>query len=185
MNMREYQALAMRTSPRDGHDKIDNGILGLHGEAGEIVDLYKKFKYQSGPDAVLSVDRFADELGDVLWYLAELADGLETELLNISGADFEVLDAMAAEGGIPSLHTLAVELVKDAVLIENAVRIENAASINAVYVHIRTMLRHCAVMARLIGIPMAEIAQRNIEKLKRRYPDGFDPAISEARYSHE
>lgn len=174
--MREYHKLAMRTSPRDGHDKIDNGILGLIGEAGEIVDIYKKFKYQSSPDAVLSTDRFADELGDVLWYLVELADGMETELLDISGADFDVLDAMAAEIDSPSLRKLVTELAKDTILIENA------ANADACWQLIRITLRHCALIARLIGVPMAEIAARNVEKLKKRYPDGFNPKISEARY---
>lgn len=49
-----------------------------------------------------------------------------------------------------------------------------------VYMHL--IMEHAAQLAKQIGMPMAEIAQRNIEKLKKRYPDGFDARISEARY---
>ena len=44
MGMNMYQEMAQRTSPDDGHDRIDNGVLGLIGETGEIVDLYKKIR---------------------------------------------------------------------------------------------------------------------------------------------
>ena len=60
----------MRTSPWDGHDKIDNGVLGLMGEAGELIDVYKKYMYQSGLNAELPKKQLIEELGDVLWYLA-------------------------------------------------------------------------------------------------------------------
>ena len=47
LSMKQYQKKAMRTSPWDGHDKIDNGVLGLIGEAGELVDVYKKWAYKT------------------------------------------------------------------------------------------------------------------------------------------
>lgn len=47
MNLNEYQRLALRTSGA-GHDRIKNGCLGLIGESGEIVDIVKKFMFQSG-----------------------------------------------------------------------------------------------------------------------------------------
>ena len=66
MLINKYQSLAQRTSPNDGHDKLDNGIMGLIGETGEIADLYKKWKYQSTPGTELPAKRLLEELGDVL-----------------------------------------------------------------------------------------------------------------------
>lgn len=40
MRIEEYQLLAMRTST-EGHDRVENGCLGLIGESGEIVDAVK------------------------------------------------------------------------------------------------------------------------------------------------
>ncbi len=39
-------------------------------------------------------------------------------------------------------------------------------------------LWYIAAFATVLEIPMSEIADRNIEKLRRRYPDGFDPQRS-------
>ena len=45
-------------------------VLGLAGEAGEVADLYKKH-HTHGHD--LDQEKLAKELGDVLWYVAEVA----------------------------------------------------------------------------------------------------------------
>ena len=65
----DYQRLAMRTSP-EGHDRMLNGCMGLIGEAGEVVDIVKKWKFQSGDHADLPKDKLIEECGDVLWYCA-------------------------------------------------------------------------------------------------------------------
>lgn len=88
LTMADYQRLAQRTSPNDGHDRLDNGVLGLIGESGEIADLLKKWKYQSTPGTPLPREKFLEELGDVLWYIAELATGMEKPLQEIAQGDF-------------------------------------------------------------------------------------------------
>ncbi len=42
-------------------------------------------------------------------------------------------------------------------------------------------LWYIAAFATVLDIPMADIAERNIEKLRRRYPEGFDPERSRNR----
>ena len=42
-------------------------------------------------------------------------------------------------------------------------------------------LWYIAAFATVLDISMDEIAERNIEKLRRRYPDGFDPERSRNR----
>lgn len=42
--------------------------LGLMGELGEVVDLYKKMQFK--PNFTATADMFADELGDVGYYIA-------------------------------------------------------------------------------------------------------------------
>ena len=106
MTMNEYQQLAQRTCniTRTASSKIENGCMGLCGEAGECIDLLKKYFYQGHE---LDREKMIEELGDVLWYCAELAEGL--------------------------------------------------------------------------GVTLGEVAQRNVEKLRRRYPEGFDPERSRNR----
>jgi NTP pyrophosphatase (non-canonical NTP hydrolase) len=46
-----------------------NGILGLVGESGELADIFKKIQFQGHPQ---DIEKIKEELGDVLWYVAEL-----------------------------------------------------------------------------------------------------------------
>lgn len=181
MTMRQYQKKAMRTSPRDGHDKIDNGVLGLIGETGELVDLWKKYKYQSTDDAELPRAKLAEELGDVLWYLAELADGMGEELLNISGKDFCVLDARFGNPGgrTHSVRKLVTGLAWRA---SRLCRAADTVDAEELRIQIRRMLAGAARLAWRIGYSLEEVAAMNIAKLEKRYPEGFDPEISMGRY---
>lgn len=44
------------------------------------------------------------------------------------------------------------------------------------------VLWYVALGADVVGVSLETIAKRNIDKLKARYPDGFDAARSKARY---
>lgn len=102
LTLNDYQRMARRTAgTKRKSDKMDEALFGLAGEVGELCDHYKKYMHQ-GHD--IDYDHMAEEAGDVLWYLAEIADALD--------------------------------------------------------------------------VTLEEIARRNIEKLSKRYPDGFDPERS-------
>jgi NTP pyrophosphatase (non-canonical NTP hydrolase) len=91
MDFSQYQALSRRTAtyPRAGRD-MTYPALGLCGEAGEVAEKVKKtIRDDAG---VLSDERraaLARELGDVLWYLAQLATeaGLELEAIAADNLD--------------------------------------------------------------------------------------------------
>ena len=79
MEINEYQRLAMKTLNQklDKKDILINGVMGLCGEAGEAIDIVKKHLAQGHE---LHKDKLVEELGDVAWYLAELATVLEVDL---------------------------------------------------------------------------------------------------------
>lgn len=97
MTLNEYQALAQRTSNKalDNKGHLFNGVLGLAGEAGECADLLKKHYYQDGR---LFVDDLEDELGDVLWYVAETAKALGLTLEEVAARNVEKLKKRYPEG---------------------------------------------------------------------------------------
>ena len=105
LTLNDYQRMARRTAgTKRKSDKMEEALFGLAGEVGELCDHYKKYMHQ-GHD--ISYNHMAEEAGDVLWYLAEIADEL--------------------------------------------------------------------------GVTLEDIARRNIDKLRNRYPDGFDPERSRNR----
>lgn len=183
LSMKDYHRLAMRTSPRDGHNKIDNGMLGLIGETGELIDLLKKHTYQSEIGTPFPMDAVIDELGDVMWYLEELADGMNTSMNAISTLTFMGLDGMTrGVKPLPTPRAIILNLSSDANKIRVAVKKKN---VHELELQMRRMLFHCAWMARIAGVPMADVAQRNIDKLIKRYPDGFDAKVSMRRSMKE
>ena len=110
MTLNEYQQLASRTSNPDLTNRglIENGVMGLCGEAGECIDIVKKAMFQGH---VFDREKLVDELGDTLWYAAQLATGL--------------------------------------------------------------------------GVTLEYVAQHNVDKLMKRYPDGFDSERSVHRPEYE
>ncbi len=110
MTINEYQELAMSTLNPDlsERDVLINGVMGLCGEAGEAIDIVKRYLAQGHE---LDKEHLAKELGDIAWYLAETAT--------------------------------------------------------------------------VLGYSLEDILQMNIDKLKKRYPDGFDIEKSKNRSTND
>lgn len=89
MELNEFQRLAQVTAGvRTDRDQIAYCALGLAGEAGEVVDIAKKWFGQGHP---LDLGKVKNELGDVLWYISALACSLDISLEEIATANVEKL----------------------------------------------------------------------------------------------
>jgi len=97
MDFNEYQDLAADTAVHPGgNDGIVYLALGLGGEAGEVQESVKKWQRGQGAMGELDeehLDGVEHELGDVLWYLARLADELGYDLEDIAEMNREKLVA--------------------------------------------------------------------------------------------
>lgn len=81
--LNDYQAAALQTARQDQttNERLINGVLGLAGEAGEVADLIKKHLHHGH---TLNRDEAARELGDVLWYVAVMAEALGVTLEDVA-----------------------------------------------------------------------------------------------------
>ena len=73
-------------------DNLLYPTLGLCGEAGEVAEKVKKMVRDDA--GVLTPQRreaLAKELGDVLWYVAQVATEAQLDLSDIAGANLEKL----------------------------------------------------------------------------------------------
>jgi len=97
MEINEYQKLAMRTINKDLSEKdmLINGVMGLCGESGEVIDIVKK---HIAHNHELNKDHLAKELGDVAWYLAETATALGYSLEDIFKMNIEKLKKRYPDG---------------------------------------------------------------------------------------
>jgi NTP pyrophosphatase (non-canonical NTP hydrolase) len=90
MDFDEYQKRALRTAlgPATNHDTgIAYCTLGLNGEAGEVAEKVKKHIRDGNPLGFETIQ----ELGDVLWYTAVLAENLGYSLSEVAEANLEKL----------------------------------------------------------------------------------------------
>lgn len=87
MDFNHYQNKTEETAVYPKDEAIHYLALGLTGEAGEVAE---KIKKSIRDDKDLD-DGMKDELGDVLWYLARLADELGFELDEIADNNLDKL----------------------------------------------------------------------------------------------
>lgn len=97
MTLNEYQELAQRTANKDCSIKsrLIIGGLGICGEAGEVAEHIKKY---AGHGHELDDAKVLKEVGDVLWYCAELAALLGANLEDVAQANIAKLKARYPEG---------------------------------------------------------------------------------------
>lgn len=89
MEANQYQVAALRTAgSKDMRDLMVNGALGLCGECGEVADHIKKHIYQGHQ---LDKQVLVNELGDICWYIAIMAEGLGFTLEEVLKKNIEKL----------------------------------------------------------------------------------------------
>jgi len=86
----EYQAKAAATDASEISKNADLSIplLGLAGETGSLLTLYKKW-LRDGDAYQIVEDRISEEIGDILWYLAAIARRRGLSLDSIARSNLE------------------------------------------------------------------------------------------------
>jgi len=104
MDFNEYQKAARSTAVYPGMGNMGYyPVLGLCGEAGEVAEKFKKILRNDGgvmsPEARKAIIR---ELGDIQWYLANIAEDLGTTLEEIAEENIAKLQDRKARNVIKS-----------------------------------------------------------------------------------
>ncbi|HIT90310.1 MAG TPA: nucleoside triphosphate pyrophosphohydrolase family protein [Candidatus Merdenecus merdavium] len=96
MKINEYQKLAMRTASKESkEDLLLNGALGLSGETEEVADYIKKYLFQGHS---LKEEDLIEELGDICWYIAIMAEGLGVDLESVMEGNIDKLRTRYPQG---------------------------------------------------------------------------------------
>lgn len=103
MELNEYQKIAITTALHKAEHKIIYPALGLGNEAGEVQGKIKKWLRGDDGEGEMSTERkeaLKGELGDVLWYLAVLANDLGIPLDEIAKENINKLQSRKERGVI-------------------------------------------------------------------------------------
>ncbi len=102
MNFTDYQQKSRATAkyPVIGH-RVIYPTLGLVNEAGEVAGKIKKiFRDKDGVIGEAEKEALKSELGDVLWYIAQICSELNLSLDEVAQANIEKLLDRQARGKI-------------------------------------------------------------------------------------
>jgi NTP pyrophosphatase (non-canonical NTP hydrolase) len=108
MDMRAYQLDALKTDQvprlaRGTSADADSGLivplLGLAGETGELLTEYKK-RLRDGAAHRMFKDRVSEELGDLLWYLANVASKFDLDLNAIAELNLKKVNDRWGQGRV-------------------------------------------------------------------------------------
>ena len=92
MELADYQRRSRRTAEYPREAWLAYPALGLAGEAGEVAEHAKKALRDDGGEVTAERrDAMGKELGDVLWYVAQLASELSLELEDVAQQNLDKL----------------------------------------------------------------------------------------------
>lgn len=100
MNFEEYQRKAVGTAiyPNQGNN-LYYPALGLAGEAGEVCDKVKKImRDHDGMRTLEQDEEIAKEIGDVLWYIANLCEELDIDMSYAAAVNITKLESRKMRG---------------------------------------------------------------------------------------
>ena len=100
MDFKEYQKLSRETAFYPNHgDNFIYPTLGLCGESGEVSEKIKKvIRDKQGKISEADKQEIQKELGDVLWYLAQLATELGLSLDEVAIQNIKKLQSRKERG---------------------------------------------------------------------------------------
>jgi len=92
MEFNKYQKEAVSTAIYGAGNKIIYPTLGLCGEAGEVAEKVKKvIRDNNGEFTDEKKQEIKKEIGDVLWYIANIANDLDVSLEDVAQGNIEKL----------------------------------------------------------------------------------------------
>lgn len=98
MEINKYQEEAVKTAFFMG-DGVVYCTLGLTGEAGEVAEHVKKMlRDDNGELTPERKELIIKELGDVLWYIANIADSMEVDLVTVAQTNLDKLQDRKKRG---------------------------------------------------------------------------------------
>lgn len=99
LTFNEYQEEAVKTAIYPDTHKLIYPTLGLAGEAGEVSEKVKKIvRDKNGRVSDEDKAELAKELGDVLWYIANISADIGIDMNLVAAVNMDKLKSRAERG---------------------------------------------------------------------------------------
>lgn len=173
MNLKDYQAWAI-TKKNDDLTEREAKLTWALGLADETIEVWHQFHY--GFESPLEM---LDELGDVTWYAAVLADAYHIPLETVG---LKVMTLGASVVQTSHMETVAKVIGE---MVKKNISHGHRMPIDDLRMNLGHLLGAVGQMSNglsRVGSGLAEVLQLNYDKLEHRYYGGFSSAASERRY---
>jgi NTP pyrophosphatase (non-canonical NTP hydrolase) len=179
MNISAYQEQAKRTlATQDSNETIKLCLIGLIGELSEVVSIVKQYGYSDLAVPVPEIYHIQDEIGDTLWYLVNLCSALGTDLQEV----MEDQNNNEIETHLQHLSTaLFCKLGKISEPLKKFVYANHELSLLQLEDEIGDLFWYIVNLCSVLEIDIQQVMQSNLDKLARRYPDGYSSEASRNR----
>ena len=171
MTMNEYQLITRETSGNDNLEVLTLGLIGESVEASECYDII--LDVHNRASTLTKRTNFLKEIGDVLWYAARLFDVLGQEFENAHDTKHKTQNVSCLT--LPIKASQISEHVKK--YLGHGHDLDKDFMINS----IKSLVTIVDDMARSCGYTLTEAMTTNVEKLRKRYPSGFEVEKSKNR----
>lgn len=136
-----------------------NFQLGLLGEVGEFLDLFKKHLYHGDE---LNLDKVKSEAGDILWYLFAVGDVYG---LDIGMNSYSIISRIEGSSTEEKMFNILCGLERNVSNLCLYLRVDGVALKTAV----ASVIIYLATILGLVGITLEDCMVANIEKLRARH----------------
>lgn len=154
------------------------GALGLAGETGEVAELLIEYNAVYGLSSEQR-DKLCAELSDVLWYIVYTANAIGLDMETLEGMPVPRITVLQDQILLGLMLTCKTGKVTD--LIKKCLYHGHALDTRKVGLALSEVFFYLVYVATMNHLTLAEIMVRQVAKLNKRYPNGFDPKISQAR----
>lgn len=178
MTFNEYIPLAQRTDSNEGKDKMTNAMLGMVGELGECLSAWVKLTEDPNGDRA---EKLNDELGDFCWYMAAAAAYLGEDVCRFGEEEVPLLTVLFSEDLMPKMMRLNICIAELTDMWKKHMfqghrdfdREKAGILLEKIYKAFYVFAMQASSL-----FDFSELFELNIEKLKKRYPNGFEASRS-------
>jgi NTP pyrophosphatase (non-canonical NTP hydrolase) len=161
MKYKEYQSLSKRTSADIGGEKLNlsHMVMGMNSEMYELEEAIK----------LRDIINISEELADIMWYVSNYC--------TFRNIDFEdtkpsILIQKTDTNSIIRLLYNTISKLHD--IVKKNVAYDKPINTEYELVLLKTIVHYVEMLAYTKYIDLSEALDRNIKKLKLRFPDKFD-----------
>lgn len=168
MNLQEYIQQAQVTNDSTASKERNNlhAGYGLVTEIGEIADIFKRHIFY-GKD--IDIVNLKEEIGDAMWYLAIgiHARGIELELVQKSSKDY-----LSGQDSLTDSQNMLMMADNASYVLFSHYKDDSLAKTEEI-LYLSTLYHCLQCLCHINGFTLEEAMDLNIQKLRKRYPDGF------------